>query len=640
MAEEKSHRLVKILGTILAGVTLITAGGLVREGVWVKEYKAKAEKGYCTVLVYMDGSDLESDYGAATEDLLEMEEALQTADISRKDVHVVVEAGGAEKWEYTAMQDETYGRFCVSAEGAFDVENMEPRDMGEADTLTDFINYGTQSYPAEHYGLVFWNHGAGQITGFGCDNQFEDSSLSLDEIGDAMKHSAMKNPFSFVSLDACLMGNIELASVLEKQAEFLIASEELEPQCGYDYTWLGVIGEEMEQSSGHIGRRVGEAMLRTYEDYYQDNDYKLTLSLMDLQAYEDFHDCFHQLMEQVLKEADNSFYQQLGKQRKEIQGFGSSGNGAAEIVDFMDLMEVVSGLSGETSAYEQLQESYNRLVVGKVSKGYAKEPAGLSIYLPSGANEWLLKDMSIYQKNSFCDAYQSFLIGYQKYVSTESHVTWHSLTRKQKEIIAQIDPETIDEIASAYLMVFAADQGITYLLSTDSDVTANRAGYLKAALEDEYWGLKDEILCLIETVNTSEYTEYLAPVLYRDELCVIHISFSEDEPDGEITAITPVEVKKQQYELREGDVLYPLYPIQKVEESASTKNVYQDSYYIGNQIRLDSMADGDADLMLVKANLNNCRFGFMIQDTKQKLYDVTIHAKSGKILEFEKDIDD
>lgn len=621
MAEEKSHRLVKILGTILAGATLITAGGLIREGVWVKEYTAKAEKGYCTVLVYMDGSDLESDYGAATEDLLEMEEALQTADISRKDVHVVVEAGGAEKWEYTAMQDETYGRFCVSAEGAFDVENMEPRDMGEADTLTDFINYGIQSYPAEHYGLVFWNHGAGQITGFGSDNQFEDSSLSLDEIGDAMKHSAMKNPFSFVSLDACLMGNIELAAVLEKQAEFLIASEELEPQCGYDYTWLGGIGEEMKQSSGHIGRRVGEAMLRTYEAYYQDNDYKLTLSLMDLQAYEDFHDCFHQLMEQVLKEADNSFYQQLGKQRKEIQGFGSSGNGAAEIVDFMDLMEVVSGLSGEASAYEQLQESYNRLVVGKVAKGYAKEPAGLSIYLLSGANEWLLKDMLIYQKNNFCDAYQSFLIGYQKYVSTESHVTWYSLTRKQKEIIAQINPETIDEIASAYLMVFAADQGITYLLSTDSDVTANRAGYLKAALEEEYWGLKNEILCLIETVNTSEYTEYLAPVLYRDELCVMHISFREDKPDGEITAITPVEVKKQQYELREGDVLYPLYPIQEMEESASTKNVYQDSYYIGNQIRLDSMAEGDADLMLVKANLNNCKFGFMIQDTRQKLYD-------------------
>ena len=48
--------------------------------------------------------------------------------------------------------------------------------------------------------------------------------------------------------------------------------------------------------------------------------------------------------------------------------------------------------------------------------------------------------------------------------------------------------------------------------------------------------------------------------------------------------------------------------------------IYQDSYYVGKQIRIDSLEEGDADLMLVDADVENCMFGFMIQDTKQNLY--------------------
>lgn len=634
MEKKKSYLLHKVLAALLIGTTLVSGGGLLWEGVQVQEYETKAEKGYCTILVYMDGSDLESSYGAATEDLKEMEKALQTADISSQDVHIVVEAGGAQKWEYSAMQDESYGRFCVTAEGACDVESMEPRDMGEKDTLTDFINYGIQSYPAEYYGLIFWNHGAGQITGFGCDSQFGGSSLALDEIGDAMECSAMKNKFSFVSLDACLMGNIELAAMLNSQAEYLIASEELEPQYGYDYTWFSAIGEEMEKSPGDIGRKLGEAMLRRYESYYQDSDYKLTLSLIDLREYEGFHACFHSIMEKMLQNAEDIFYQKLGKQRKEIQGFGYSNNSTAEIVDVMDLMKAAATISGEDSAYQSLQEQYERLVVDKFTKGYAVEPSGLSIYLPSGANEWMMQDMFVYERSCFCDIYQSFLKEYQKYLSKESHVAWHTLTRKEREIKVKLTPDAMEEIASAYLMVLSKDsgQGISYLLSTDSDLKVNRAGYLKAVAEEMYWGIKNVVLCLIETVNTKEYTEYIAPILYRDELCMMHISFSEEERDGEITAIIPSGTQKKQYELQEGDILYPLYPIEQMEKSASTENVYEDSYYIGERVCIDCMADGDAELMQVKVNLENCHFGFIIQDTKQQFFYISEDsAENGSI---------
>jgi hypothetical protein len=46
--------------------------------------------------------------------------------------------------------------------------------------------------------------------------------------------------FDFVAFDACLMGSVEIADCLEGRAGYVIASPELEPQDGYDYSWMTV----------------------------------------------------------------------------------------------------------------------------------------------------------------------------------------------------------------------------------------------------------------------------------------------------------------------------------------------------------------------------------------------------------------
>ena len=171
----------------------------------------------------------------------------------------------------------------------------------------------------------------------------------------------------------------------------------------------------------------------------------------------------------------------------------------------------------------------------------------------------------------------------------------------------------------------------------------NRSGYLKAEPDKQYWGIKDKFLCMIEVINNSAYTEYLAPVLYRSksgryQLCTIHIQFDDDHEDGKVVAITPVGGKKQQYELKEGDTFYPLYPLKEkyeddmagikkdenqamqngqTEEEIRSGSIYMDSYYIGDRVSIDSMEDGK--LMLIDAKIEDCIFGFMLQDTKQRL---------------------
>ena len=115
-----------------------------------------------------------------------------------------------------------------------------------------------------------------------------------------MDHSAMDEKFSFIGLDACLMGNIELVAALEEKAEYLIASEELEPESGYDYSWLCSLADEIQRSPEDIGDKMGSAMIAAYGNYYKDRDYMITLSMMDLSAYNGFHDCFQAVLRRRL----------------------------------------------------------------------------------------------------------------------------------------------------------------------------------------------------------------------------------------------------------------------------------------------------------------------------------------------------
>lgn len=78
MRANKPKIITAVLGALLAG-TALAAGGLIH-----------------------------------TADLNEIQQAVAKADADGKDVHVVVEAGGASEWQYEPMKNHDYGRFCVT----------------------------------------------------------------------------------------------------------------------------------------------------------------------------------------------------------------------------------------------------------------------------------------------------------------------------------------------------------------------------------------------------------------------------------------------------------------------------------------------------------------------------------------------
>ena len=634
-------RIAAALSVLLAGAALYTVSGSERQGIQVKEYAEAAEAADSTIMVYMNGSDLEGDYGAATADLWEMMDAFKVMEQEGKSpsLHVVVEAGGSTRWELDEMDGVPYARFSLTGDGISSMESMEIRNMGDADTLTDFINYGVRSYPANHYGLILWNHGGGPVGGYGSDSHFDGDGLSLEEIREALGHSVMADSaFDFVAFDACLMGSVETAGCLDGYADYVIASPELEPQHGYDYRWMAALGDSLPPDM-EWGEAVGRSMVEAYGACYASGTAPVAMSLLDMKEYPAFHEVFHQYVDGIPEKLREELCGDLGRDRMKMLAFGSrQAGGSPELVDVLEFLNACQRVYPDENAFQTLKDRMRRLVAKQWAKGYPVNPSGLTIYLPSGSNPYLSEALETYDTTGFCSAYRRLTDGYAAYLARESGVEWGNISaHKDGTVEISIAPEDASDVTGAYLAVFcpAGDDENYYLLCTDSDVDIGVDGTLRAAPEDSYMGMKGQVLCLIETMNLDAYTEYMAPVLYNGELCTMRIGFDEEHEDGQILSVTPAgqtsEAAKQIYELKEGDRVTPLYLVERMEDvgeaPGNTGNAsgqimedryYTDSYYMGTEFYIEE--PDDMLLEAVPASGDGYLYGFMLMDVRQNIY--------------------
>ena len=110
-------------------------------------------------------------------------------------------------------------------------------DMGNGDTLRDFLIWASEEFPAKRKILVIWNHGSGW------EKVAEDGSsfLTVPEIDNSIEeYREITNdpPFTLIGFDACLMGMFEIMYELKNHAEMVHGSEAYEPLEGWTYNNL------------------------------------------------------------------------------------------------------------------------------------------------------------------------------------------------------------------------------------------------------------------------------------------------------------------------------------------------------------------------------------------------------------------
>ncbi len=346
-----------------------------------------------TVLVYMVGSDLESQNYAATLDIREMQ-AVGSTDR----VNVIVETGGAN----APKDEERFIDFTsVQIHQVLDgkhqtLQDVGQKNMGDPQTLSDFIAWSVSQYPAERYAIVLWDHGNG-IDGFGFDELFEDS-LTLDEIEKAFADAKQQTQqdFEVIGFDACLMATVEVADRLSPYGSYLVASQEVEPSWGWDYTaLLSSLAGNPDQTGDILGRTVAD----TYVKHAVDNaekywDYEsqstVTMSVLDLKKIPALKDRVKALSDGLENQISNLKYSYSFA--RAVDNTERYGVGAKSSSGHVDLRHLASNIGSEFPGYlflaEDLQEAIDDAVVYNVS-GQAKPNAnGISIYVPVEAEEF------------------------------------------------------------------------------------------------------------------------------------------------------------------------------------------------------------------------------------------------------------
>lgn len=209
-----------------------------------------------TVMVYMCGTDLESQSGMATSDLNEMAKATLG-----DNVNVIIYTGGCRSWRNSIISSSTnqiYQLTKGSSGNGFKrlVDNAGNVSMTKPSTLSDFIQYCNKNFPANRNMLIFWDHGGGSLSGYGYDQKFSSSgSMTLKDINEALRNGGVQ--FDFIGFDACLMATTETALMLSPYADYMIASEETEPGVGWYYTnWVSELSKNPSIPTVQLGKRI------------------------------------------------------------------------------------------------------------------------------------------------------------------------------------------------------------------------------------------------------------------------------------------------------------------------------------------------------------------------------------------------
>lgn len=327
-----------------------------------------------TVMVYMIGSDLESEDGSATDDLLEMADAALS-----ENVHLVLQTGGTETWWNDVCTDDESERFVIENGDMTLLQSLGSMNMTDADTLSDFIRFSAESYPADRYELILWDHGGGTMTGFGYDELYEDTSLTLSSLSTALYNGGVQ--FDFIGFDACLMATLDTAGAVNGFARYMVASQEMEPANGWRYAaWTGALGADTSMSPEKLGRIICDTYLDGCRQAGTEDN--ATLSLVDLGKIPLLNLTWNALgLEAVSVAMDNeSFYAAYGRQAKASENYVNSRvEGYTNMVDAGALVRRLKKVLPEFAKY--FLDALGEAVVHEVH-GPCRSPSGLSVYYP------------------------------------------------------------------------------------------------------------------------------------------------------------------------------------------------------------------------------------------------------------------
>lgn len=558
-----------------AVLSLVTVGCLDWEEDIPPEEQGNASDTY-TLMLYMCASDLESECGFATEDLNEIMYGYTAGNLN-----VIVQTGGTAEWQNTVVADDRCQRYRVTEDGLELVDDsLGMQNMADSATLTDFIQYCSSNYAADHYGLVLWDHGGGVVGGYGYDENFGGDSMSLTEmsraLGDASVHLDM------LGFDACLMANFETCLMAAPYADYLIASEEPEPGCGWYYTdWIGKLSE----NCGIPPKRYGRQIIDDYitESGWDSPSMYSTLGMFDLQ------------------QLSAGEYRRISQSRSNTRAVYQSE------LDHIDLLDYAQHSQSETA--DQLEQAVSDCVVYYQETENGSGDNGLSILFPYYDLSALDMLEEMYQTLGYDDAYPAFLeqfanvmaggqISVSGFSNTQNHAAaseysgfqWFDAdagydesyyetysadlslletTEVDGRCVLELSEEDWEIVNDAAMQMFAVYDGFYVDMGLDDYCEFDDYGNLIVEYDQTWVALDGQVVPFFHESYTSDGDSFFTcgsvPCVYNGIDAEIVLVWDTEHPSGYAAGVRPVYTDsvaaKGLYDICDGDTFQVYYDI-------------------------------------------------------------------------------
>nr|MDQ2999383.1 clostripain-related cysteine peptidase [Chloroflexota bacterium] len=343
-----------------------------------------------TVLVYLDGdNNLEKD---AITDFNEMERAG-----SNDRVKIVVEfdrvhQDGPE--DDTSNGDwDTTKRFLVGQDDdrrvikSEELDDLGEQNMGDPQTLADFVSWGVKEFPAQHYALILWDHGS-SWAGISFDDTNGEQGINLPELDTALRTIQSQtgiDKLDMIGFDACLMSQLDVMQTIAPYGRVAVASAELEPNDGWAWdVWLKKLNEETTQDPA----KLAGAIVDSYQQYYEKgNDDTVTLAAFDLEKFSALHDSFAALSDAMRKDLSGS-YQAIAEARSGADAYSQPKPEEFSAIDLGDFARLIGrqGAQGEVAAAaEALGKQLADARIAEWHGSFHDRSTGMSVFFPQVA---------------------------------------------------------------------------------------------------------------------------------------------------------------------------------------------------------------------------------------------------------------
>ncbi len=185
-----------------------------------------------TVMVYVSGDNNLESYVVG-----DIETELAAIPASNTEVQVVALADRGPgydtsrgDWTQTLLYEITTG---ITADEDSAVDDWGERNMGDPQTLVDFVTWTKANHPADHYALYFWGHGWSWHPGWVMEDDTDGDTLDYHEMKTAIPSLGF---IDVVGYDGCNMSSMEIFDLWHGYATAVTSSQE----------WVGGEGIQYE----------------------------------------------------------------------------------------------------------------------------------------------------------------------------------------------------------------------------------------------------------------------------------------------------------------------------------------------------------------------------------------------------------